>query len=194
MTTTTLSQQLDFITEIDKLKNVARKTRHLNGTTAENDAEHSWHLAMMALILQEHANQPVNILKVLKMVLIHDIVEIDSGDIFLFDTVQNHNNTENELKAAERIFGLLPAPQKEEFIAIWQEFEAAETPEAQFAKAIDRYAPVLINSQNDGGAWREFDISEQLVIEKNQRIQQGSTTLWSIAKKQIQQAFQRVQL
>ncbi|MEM1407639.1 MAG: HD domain-containing protein, partial [Bacteroidota bacterium] len=122
-----LIRQLAFIKELDKLKYIVRKTRLFESERHENDAEHSWHLAMMALILVEHSNERVDMLKVLKMLLIHDIVEIDAGDTFLFDSTKNHVNTDEELEAANRIFGLLPKEQKEDFMAIWEEFEAGET-------------------------------------------------------------------
>ena len=123
MLSESLLKQIDFIKEIDKVKYIQRKTRLFNSERNENDAEHSWHLALMAIVLAEHSNEPIDILKVIKMVLIHDIVEIDAGDIFIYDTIQNHTNTEEELSAAKRIFGLLPIEQAEEFIAIWKEFD-----------------------------------------------------------------------
>jgi putative hydrolase of HD superfamily len=133
-----LIRQIEFIKEIDKVKYIQRKTKLLNSDRNENDAEHSWHLAVMAIILAEHANEPVDILKVVKMLLIHDIVEIDAGDIFIYDTINNHINTEAERIAANRIFGLLPEKQSKELIEIWEEFEAGETNEAKFARSMDR--------------------------------------------------------
>lgn len=125
-----LLNQIEFIKEIDKIKYIQRRTKLINSDRRENDAEHSWHLAMMTIILAEYANEPIDVLKVVKMVLIHDIVEIDAGDTFIYDSKKNHCNTENELKAAQRIFGLLPSEQRDELIAIWQEFEAGETAKA----------------------------------------------------------------
>ena len=173
-----LQQQMDFIKEIDKIKYIERRTKLFNSDRRENDAEHSWHLAMMAIVLSEYANEPIDLLKVIKMVLIHDIVEIDTGDIFIYDTEQDHNNTEAELKAAKRIFGILPQHQAEELIALWQEFEAFETPEAKFAKAIDRLEPLLQNASNEGGTWQEFDVSLSQVIDKKEMIGEGSEELW----------------
>ena len=147
-----LLKQIAFIKEIDKLKYIQRKTKLFNSNRHENDAEHSWHLAMMTLVLAEHSDKTIDVLKVLKMVLIHDIVEIDAGDIFLYDSTKNHTNSEEELIAAKRIFGLLPECQAEEFIAIWEEFEKGDTDEAKFAKSIDRFEPLLQNiSNNDLG-------------------------------------------
>jgi putative hydrolase of HD superfamily len=142
----------------------------------------------MALVLAEHANVPVYVLKVLKMVLIHDMVEIDAGDTFLFDQAKNHLNTEEELLAARRIFGLLPKDQMEEFIAIWQEFEAGETSEAKFAKALDRFEPVLQNISNNGGTWAEFNIELSKIYEKIQSIGNGSATLWTHSQNLIEES------
>lgn len=182
MQTDNLLKQIEFIKEIDKIKYIQRRTSLFNSNRRENDAEHSWHLAMMALVMAEHANEPIDILKVIKMVLIHDIVEIDSGDIFIYDTEKNHDNTEEELKAANRIFGILPKEQAEELIALWTEFEMGETNEAKFAKSIDRLEPLMQNASNNGGTWQEFDVPYSKVIEKKQGIQDGSRTLWGYAK------------
>lgn len=177
-----LLQQVAFIHEIDKLKYIQRKTRLFNSDRRENDAEHSWHLAMMALTLAEHSNEPVDILKVLKMLLIHDLVEIDSGDVFLYDTIVNHDNTEAERKAAERIFGLLPAKQAKEFVAIWEEFETGDTAEARFARSMDRFEPILQNVSNQGGTWTEHDVPYQTVMEKTRKIEHGSKIIWDFTE------------
>lgn len=177
-----LLQQMAFIHEIDKVKYILRTTRLFNSDRRENDAEHSWHLATMALVLAEHANQPVDLLKVVKMLLIHDVVEIDAGDIFLFNAAVNHTNTVAEREAAERIFGLLPPAQAAEFTAAWEEFEAGRTPEAQFARAIDRLEPILQNASNGGGTWKEFGVSYEKVVQKTGNIVLGSHTLWDFAK------------
>ncbi|MDD3489169.1 MAG: HD domain-containing protein [Paludibacter sp.] len=191
MTPDQLLQQINFIKEIDKIKYIQRKTKLFHSDRPENDAEHSWHLAMMTIVLAEHSDVPVDVLKVLKMVLIHDIVEIDAGDTFIYDTQKNHSNTENELKAAKRIFGLLPAEQAEELIAIWQEFEAGETPEARFAKAMDRIEPLLQNTSNNGGTWREFDVDYSKVFEKKKVIAQGSATLWKFAENLLNESVEK---
>ena len=179
MQTDKLLKQLSFIKEIDKIKYIERKTKLFNSDRRENDAEHSWHLAMMALVLAEHSNRPIDLLKVIKMVLIHDIVEIDSGDIFIYDTEKDHDNTEEERKAAQRIFGILPSEQAKEMIDIWEEFEAGETDEAKFAQAVDRLEPLLQNASNKGGTWMEYDIQKSQVIEKKIIINEGSETLWN---------------
>lgn len=180
-------QQLEFIKFIDKLKYILRKTRLINSDRHENDAEHSWHLAMMAIIFAEHANEPVDVLKVLKMVLIHDIVEIEAGDTFLFDTAKDHVNTEEELIAAKRIFGMLPEEQTTELIAVWEEFEAAETPEAKFAKALDRFEPVLQNVSNNGGTWTEFQVKFNTVYNKLKVMGNGSHTIWCHVEKLLKE-------
>lgn len=188
---TTLQKQVAFIKEIDKLKYIQRKTKLFNSDRNENDAEHSWHLALMALVLAEHADKPIDVLKVVKMVLIHDIVEIDAGDIFIYDTVLNHTNTEQETLAAQRIFGLLPKEQAEEFIAIWQEFEDGITNEAKFAKAMDRFEPLLQNTSNNGGTWREFDVPYQKVYDKKKVIKEGSTAIWDYAENLINESVEK---
>ncbi|MGN8070499.1 HD family hydrolase [Mucilaginibacter sp. SG564] len=186
-----LLQQVAFIHEIDKVKYIQRKTRLFNSDRPENDAEHSWHLAVMTMVLAEHSNEPVDTLKVIKMLLIHDVVEIDAGDVFLYDTVLNHTNTEAERKAAERIFGLLPVEQAEEFITIWEEFEAGETAEAKFARAMDRMEPLLQNVSNNGGTWQEYNVSYEQVVQKKSIIQKGSQSLWNFAKALIDESVQK---
>ena len=170
MVTDNLLKQVAFIKEIDKLKYIQRKTRLFNSDRPENDAEHSWHLAMMTIVLAEHSDKPIDVLRVVKMVLIHDIIEIDAGDIFIYDTAKSHSNTEEELLAAKRIFGLLPAEQAEEFISIWEEFEEGNSEEAKFARAMDRFEPLLQNTSNNGGTWTEFDIPYQKVYDKKKVI------------------------
>jgi putative hydrolase of HD superfamily len=183
-----LFQQIAFIHEIDKVKYIIRKTKLFNSDRNENDAEHSWHLAVMALILAEYANEPVDLLKVVKMLLIHDVVEIDAGDIFLYDATLNHTNTQAELEAAKRIFGLLPKEQAEEFIAVWEEFEAGKTMEAKFARAMDRLEPLLQNISNGGGTWKEFDVRYEQVLAKKSVIKHGSEHLWEFAERLIRES------
>ena len=186
-----LLKQIAFIKEIDKLKYIQRKTKLFNSDRHENDAEHSWHLAMMTIVLAEHSDKPIDVLKVLKMVLIHDIVEIDAGDTFIYDTVKSHTNTEEELIAAKRIFGLLPAEQAEEFIATWKEFEEGVTDEAKFARSIDRFEPLLQNTSNNGGTWTEFSIPYHQVYEKKKAIEKGSTVLWKYAEQLINESVEK---
>ena len=186
-----LLKQIEVITEIDKLKYIFRKTKLINSDRPENDAEHSWHLAMMAIILAEHSNEPIDVAKVMKMVLIHDIVEIDSGDVFAYDTTKSHDNFDEELKAARRIFGILPEEQAEEFINLWIEFEEIKTPESKFARSLDRLEPLLQNASNNGGTWREFDVKYDQVMEKKQVIKDGSEELWKFAKQLIDESVEK---
>ncbi len=186
-----LLSQVAFIHEIDKLKYIQRKTRLFNSNRSENDAEHSWHLAMMTIVLAEHSNVKVDVLKVLKMVLIHDIVEIDAGDVFLYDTKKSHCNTECERLAAERIFGLLPEDQAAELIALWEEFEACETEEAKFAKSMDRFEPLLQNVSNEGGTWKEYGVDFSNVYKTQVVIKDGSAAIWAMAKPMLEDSMQK---
>lgn len=186
-----LLKQIEFIKEIDKLKYIQRRTKLLNSDRCENDAEHSWHLAMMAIVLAGHSNATVDILKVVKMVLIHDIVEIDAGDTFIYDTTKNHTNTDEELLAAKRIFGLLPTEQAADFIAIWEEFEAGETSEAKFARSMDRLEPLLQNVSNNGGTWREFDVDYSKVYHKKKVIADGAEAIWQYADQLLNESVDR---
>ena len=186
-----LSKQVSFIKEIDKIKYIQRKTKLFNSNRPENDAEHSWHLAMMIIVLAEHSDTPIDLLKVIKMVLIHDIVEIDAGDTFIYDTQNSHTNTDNERMAAKRIFGLLPKEQADELIAIWEEFETGETNEAKFAKSMDRFEPLLQNTSNNGGSWKEFDVDYEKVYEKKKVIKAGSSSLWNYAENLIDESVDK---
>ena len=186
-----LHKQVAFIKEIDKVKYILRQSKLFNSNRRENDAEHSWHLAVMAIVLAEHSDKPIDLLKVLKMVLIHDIVEIDAGDTFFYDTVKGHNNTAIEFAAAQRIFGILPKEQAEELIAIWEEFEEAETDDAKFAKMLDRFEPLLQDATNDGGSWAIFNVPYQHVYDMNKTIKNGSTTIWNYAEDLIDESVEK---
>lgn len=181
MTTETFAAQITFIMEIDRLKHVLRRNPLLDGSRRENSAEHSWHLAMMAMLLAEHANQPVDVLHVVKILLIHDIVEIDAGDTFLYDRDGN-DHEQREQRAAERIFGLLPATQRDELYTLWREYEELETAESQFARALDRLMPLLHNYHNHGGTWQEYGITHDQVYQANSIMAQGSQTIWEYAQ------------
>lgn len=177
-----LEQQLIFLLEIDKLKQIFRQTYLIDESRKENDAEHSWHFAMFALILAEYAPEPVDVLKVIKMALVHDLVEIDAGDTYLYDVAGNADKAEREQKAADRIFAILPQDQGAELRVLWNEFEAKETPEAKFAGAIDRFQPFLHNCHTRGRAWREHDITADRVLESNGHIAIGAPELWERVK------------
>ena len=191
MQTNKLEKQIAFIKEIDKVKYILRQSTLFNSDRRENDAEHSWHLAVMAIVLAGYSDKPIDLLKVLKMVLIHDIVEIDAGDTFIYSTTKDHDNTEEELAAAKRIFGILPAEQAEELIAIWKEFEAAETDEAKFAKSLDRFEPLLQSATNNGGTWVEHDVPYHKVYDVNKAIKNGSTTLWDYAENLLNKSVEK---
>ncbi len=174
-----LSQQIEFLVEVDKLKEVFRQTLLINSRRHENDAEHSWHLCLVVITLAEHANDPnLDVLRVLKMLIIHDLVEIDAGDTFAYDTVGMTDQHERESVAADRIFGLLPPDQATEFRALWDEFEAQATSAAKFAAACDRFQPMLLNLRTEGASWRKHGISHDRVVARNQHIAAGSTILW----------------
>jgi putative hydrolase of HD superfamily len=184
-----LRRQIAFITEVDKLKEVFRQTIVTRSRRAENSAEHSWHFALMVVVLAEHSNhQPLDVLRILKMVLIHDLVEIDAGDTFAYDVKNMADQHAREAVAATRIFGLLPPDQAAEFRALWDEFEAHATPEARFALACDRFHPMLLNCLTDGHAWQKHGVTQDRVLARNAMVADGSTAIWEYAVKMIDDA------
>ena len=184
-----LAQQVRFIIEVDRLKEVFRQTLLTQSRRQENDAEHSWHLCLMVIVLAEHANAPdLDVLRVLKMLLLHDLVEIDAGDTFAYDTTRMADQHEREAVAATRIFGLLPPDQAVEFRTLWDEFETKETPEAKFATALDRFQPVLLNCLTEGTAWRQHGVTSDRVIARNRHIADGATEVWTYAAQMIADA------
>jgi putative hydrolase of HD superfamily len=184
-----LAQQLDFIVEVDKLKNVFRQNVVIGTTRNENDAEHSWHLALMAILLSEYAeDQRLDLLKVLKMVLIHDLVEIDAGDTFCYDEAAHADKEERELAAAKRIFGLLPQDQTQELWSLWREFEAQETPEAKFAASLDRFQPLLLNHHTRAHTWTKPGVTRKKVLQRNSILEDNVPALWSYVQKIIREA------
>jgi putative hydrolase of HD superfamily len=186
-----LRQQIDFIIEIDKLKKIYRRTKLISDSRYENDAEHSWHLAMMAMILHEHANEKIDLLKVLKLVLIHDLVEIDAGDTFAYDIRGREDKYEREDAAARRLFSILPEAQRDELYGLWQEFELRETIEAKFASALDSLQPLLHNYLNNGEIWEENHITGDMVYNRNKKIADGSEKLWEQAQEIIKNSIER---
>ena len=187
----TLDKQIEFILEIDKVKQVFRRTYLLDESRKENDAEHSWHLATMAVLLHQYAAEPVDLLRVIKMALIHDLVEIDAGDIFLYDDLFNADKAERETKAAERIFNILPSDQAAEVRALWDEFEARQSPEAKFAAALDRLQPLLHNLNTHGKTWREYGITVDRVIAKNKHVAENAPELWRYVEAKIYEAVEK---
>lgn len=187
-----LARQIEFLVEVDKLKEVLRRTITTTGRRPENSAEHTWHLCLMVATLAEHANEPqLDILRVLRMLLIHDLVEIDAGDTFAYDTAAMADQHEREARAADRIFGLLPADQAAAFRALWDEFEAHATPEARFALACDRFQAMLLNTRTEGHAWRQHGITQDRVLARNAAVRDGSERIWAYAAQMIQDAVQR---
>lgn len=173
-----LEKQIRFIVEADKVKNIFRQTYLADGERKENDAEHSWHLAMMAVLLQEHMKEKADLAKVMTMVLIHDLVEIDAGDTYAYDEKGARTKREREVKAADRIFGLLPEDQGAYFRELWEEFEAYETPEAKFAHLLDNFQPLLLNDASGGKSWKEHGVHRAQPMKRNERIPETSETVW----------------
>lgn len=186
-----LKKQLDFILEIDKAKNILRQT-HLSGHgRQENDAEHSWHMAVMAVLLKEYANEEVDVLKVITMLLIHDLVEIDAGDTYAYDEKGNESRPDRERLAADRIYGLLPEDQGMKLRALWEEFEAYESPEAKYAHMLDNFQPLILNDSNDGGDWRSHGVKKSQIYKRNAKTAQGSEAVWSYMQELIQRNIDR---
>jgi len=184
---TGLQQQIDFVLELDRLKAVYRQALvKEDNNRQENSAEHSWHIALMAQVLHQYVDEPINIFRVQNMLLIHDIVEIDAGDMFAFSEQQELDaQADKELAAAERIFGLLPESQNQSIKQLWIEFEAAQTPDARFAKAMDRVLPLLQNMHNDGGSWLRYNVKKTQVINRNNHLDGLAPRLWSYVCEQI---------
>lgn len=177
-----LKQQMDFILEIDKEKFIGRQTYLSDGKRKENDAEHAWHMAIMVFLLAEYANEPIDLLKTIKMLLIHDIVEIDAGDTYAYDEEGKKSQEDREMRAARRIFGLLPEDQGEDMMALWREFEERKTPEARFARTMDNLQPMMLNAATDGKAWVEHGVHIDQILKRNGKTHDGSEELWEYAK------------
>lgn len=182
-----LEQQISFILEVDKLKNIIRQNYLADGSRKEDDADHSWHLALMCAILSEYANEKIDLAKTMKMLLIHDIIEIDAGDTYAYDSEANISKRERELAAADRIFNLLPTDQAAELRALWDEFEENVTAEARFASTLDRLQPFLLNSASNGKSWREHQVTLSQVMKRNAATPLGSEFLWEYEYKRILQ-------
>lgn len=181
-----LQKQMDFITEVDQIKTITRQTYLADASRKENDAEHSWHLALMACLLSEYANEEVDMLRVMQMVLIHDIVEIDAGDTYAYDEAGNKTKRQREVAAAERLFGILPDDQGLWMRGLWEEFEAAETKEARFALALDKIQPVLLTDQANGRSWREHEVRLEQIMKRNEKTPEGSQELWDYCRKLLE--------
>lgn len=180
-----LEQQFAFLREIDKEKMIGRQTYLTDAVRKENDAEHAWHMAIMTLLLSEYANEEIDVLRTISMLLIHDIVEIDAGDTYAYDMEAKKTQRQREERAAERIFGMLPSDQREKMRALWEEFEACETREAKFARSMDNIQPMMLNAATDGKAWEEHEVRLSQILKRNQRTKEGSETLWKYAKEKF---------
>ncbi len=184
-----LNRQIAFVEEIDRLKGVERRSKLMDGCRRENSAEHSWHVALAALTWAEHSDEPIDLARVISMLLLHDVVEIDAGDTFLYDEAGVEDKERRERAAAERLFGLLPEDQGRAYRSLWEEFEAGVTAEARFAAAVDRCLPVLHNARNRGELWRQHGIEEARVRRRNRMIRDGSKRLWRRIDGEIRRAF-----
>lgn len=178
-----LQKQLDFILEIDKEKNIFRQTHLIGHGRNENDAEHAWHMAIMAYLLQEYSNEKIDVARVMLMCLIHDVVEIDAGDTYAYDAEGLKTQKAREEAAKERLYSMLPEDQKADLTAIFDEFEERKTPEAKFARALDNLQPLLLNNSNDGGDWRNHDVTAEKVYERQSRTREGSEKLFEVTDK-----------
>lgn len=186
-----LEKQIAFVREVDKLKTIDRQTLITDASRQENDAEHSWHLALMALVLGEYAgSEAIDLLQVIRMVLVHDLVEIDAGDTYCYDEAGYADKAQRETTAAERIFNLLPPDQAAELRSLWDEFEASRTPEAKFANALDRLQPLMHNVFTNGRMWKKHGIVKSQVIGRNRKIADGAPDLWTFARNMIETAME----
>lgn len=187
-----LDQQIAFLNEADKLKSILRATRLADNSRAENSAEHSWHLTLYALVLADQAGPDVDINRVIKMLILHDLVEIDAGDNPIFGDVDKAAMAAQEQHAADRIFGLLPDDIAQDLRPIWEEFEAAQTPSAQFAKALDRFQPPMLNLAAGGGSWTDYNVTEAMIATRvGTPIARGAPALWDYARARIAAFFAR---
>ena len=185
-----LERQFDFIKEIDKEKFIQRQTKLSDGVRRENDAEHAWHMAIMTVLLSEYANEKIDVLRTVTMLLIHDIVEIDAGDTYAYDEAGAETKRERETKAADRIFGLLPGDQGTWFRELWEEFEAYETAEAKFAHVLDNAQPLLLNDASNGRSWAEHGVHKSQIYKRNEHTSEGSREIWEYMKKLVDKHIQ----
>ena len=183
-----LKKQIEFMIELDKMKNLYRQTYVLHEDRRENDAEHSWHIAMMAFLLAEYAKPDTDIFKIMKMLIIHDVVEIDAGDTYCYDYEGYKSKAEREEKAGQRIFGLLPEEQKTEFYSLWREFEDGLTPEAKFAGLLDRLQPIILNYSKNGISWQEHTVKSEQVRERTEHFADVSPELYELIDKIVNDA------
>ena len=181
-----LKKQLEFIVEIDKEKQIGRQTYIADGSRKENDAEHAWHMAVMVMLLSEYSNEEIDKYKAMSMALIHDIVEIYAGDTYAYDEKGNETKKDREIKAADKIFAMLPKEQAVNIRELWEEFEEGKTPEAKFVNTLDKVQPLLLNDASGGKSWEEHGIKAEQVINRNKNTALGSKTLWEVASSIIE--------
>ncbi|QUO31038.1 HD domain-containing protein [Faecalicatena sp. Marseille-Q4148] len=181
-----LQKQIAFIKEIDKVKSIFRQTYLADGTRKENDAEHSWHIALMAVLLKEYVSEDVDVAKVMTMVLLHDLVEIDAGDTYAYDSEGAKSKREREVKAADRIFGILPEDQGMYFRELWEEFEAYETPDAKYAHLLDNFQPLLLNDASGGRSWNEHGVHKSQIYKRNEKVQETSEEIWNTIQEVVE--------
>lgn len=186
-----LTRQLQFVIEIDKMKSIIRRTLLMNGSRRENDAEHSWHIAILAMVLKEYANKPVNIDKVVKMCLVHDLVEVYAGDTYAYDDKGNATKLDRETAAADKLFSILPDGQGDEIRALWEEFDAHETDEAKFALGMDRLQPILHNFITEGVTWKEGHVTSDKVLKRNEGLKDIAPELWDLIEWLVNTAVER---
>lgn len=186
-----LKKQKEFLLEVDKMKQIYRQTHIRGGSRQENDAEHSWHLALMAFLLEEHSNEPVDITRVIKMVLIHDLVEVYAGDTYAYDAAANASKRQREEEAADRIFGMLPEDQGKMLRQLWEEFETYETAEARFAHVMDNFQPMILNDDNGGKDWSRHQVKKSQILKRNEKTASGSETIWNHMEEIIQQNIEK---
>ena len=188
---TRLEQQIAFLLEIDKVKHIYRQNYLADGKRHENDAEHSWHIAVMAILLKEYAHEEVDVFKVMTMVLIHDLVEIDAGDTYAYDTEGAKTKREREEQAANRIFGLLPKDQGEYFRRLWDEFEEYKTEDAKYAHLLDNFQPFLLNDASKGVSWVEHAVKKEQIYKRNEKMCETSETIWEYMKRVIDENIKK---
>lgn len=182
-----MQRQLDFILTVDKEKEIFRQTYLADGSRRENDAEHAWHIALMAVLLREYASSEVDVLKVMTMLLIHDVVEVEAGDTYAYDYEAQKTVKEREQKAADHLFGLLPADQEKQFRALWDEFEAYETPEARYAHVLDNFQPFLLNAFSGGKSWLEHGASDANIRRRNPKTAETAPAIWAVMEDLIRE-------
>jgi len=186
-----LIKDIEFIVELDRMKSILRQTSLIGEDKREDDAQHSWHISVMAMILSEYANEDIDVCKVIKMLLTHDLVELYAGDTFCYDKVGNQDKKQRELAAADKIYGMLDEEKGKELRKLWDEFEEMETPEALFAASMDRLQPMLNNYYNNGGTWRKFNVAQSDIYKRISPVKKSSDELWNFVEYMLEDAFEK---